>query len=209
MAHEDYTTLRSAGWQEDKDAESLTAAMADPILVAPSAMASESDPWSRPARAHGHDHSAIEIHEIAVTDARHACQPIHHTDASARSGEAAVLPQWHNGAGAEAGTPAHASGAHGARWWWQAVGSLAALYASVLVAPLFVLPAVFAHSQTAGPPTRDDLIGALSLIVWSLAAIGGLKYSTIVFAEDADGEGTYRAARADRQANGQTMPGKA
>ena len=193
MAHESATTTRPAQWEDDNAADAWTAAVPQPL--ARSDPAPDREPEEPSAAAHAH--SAIDIEQVATDSAADYRPACHHAGRSMQHASELLAHggAWHDGAAAAArrrssSTAGAAASAHGAsggrRWWWQAVGSLAALYASVLVAPLFVFPAVFAHA----PPSRDDLVGCLSLIVWSLVAIGGLKYTTIVFAEDADGEGT-------------------
>jgi KUP system potassium uptake protein len=50
--------------------------------------------------------------------------------------------------------------------------------------PLYVYSSTFS-----GPPSHDDLIGALSLIIWSLTLIVTIKYVSIVLLADDEGEG--------------------
>ena len=54
----------------------------------------------------------------------------------------------------------------------------------VATSPLYVFPSVFDH-----PPSRDDAMGALSLIIWTLTAIGLFKYVGLVLHANDNGEG--------------------
>ncbi|KAI5235854.1 putative potassium transporter [Aureobasidium subglaciale] len=62
--------------------------------------------------------------------------------------------------------------------------STGVIYGDIGTSPLYVYSSTFSSE-----PSRDDLLGALSLIIWSLTLIVTLKYVLIVLAADDEGEG--------------------
>lgn len=59
------------------------------------------------------------------------------------------------------------------------------IYGDIGTSPLYVFSSVFGDT----PPARDDLIGVLSLIIWSLIMMVTIKYVFIVLHADNEGEG--------------------
>lgn len=64
---------------------------------------------------------------------------------------------------------------------WQSVG---VIYGDIGTSPLYVYSSTFSSQ-----PKLDDLVGALSIIVWSLTMIVTIKYTFIVLRADDDGQG--------------------
>lgn len=62
--------------------------------------------------------------------------------------------------------------------------SVGVIYGDIGTSPLYVFSSTFIE-----PPTRIDLLGAVSLIIWSLTVIVTIKYVLIVLRADNDGEG--------------------
>ncbi|KEQ73566.1 putative potassium transporter [Aureobasidium namibiae CBS 147.97] len=62
--------------------------------------------------------------------------------------------------------------------------STGVIYGDIGTSPLYVYSSTFTSE-----PSRDDLLGALSLIIWSLTLIVTFKYVLIVLAADDEGEG--------------------
>lgn len=62
--------------------------------------------------------------------------------------------------------------------------STGVIYGDIGTSPLYVFSSTFASE-----PSYDDLLGALSLIIWSLTLIVTLKYVLIVLLADDEGEG--------------------
>lgn len=58
------------------------------------------------------------------------------------------------------------------------------IYGDIGTSPLYVYSSTFTSQ-----PTWDDLVGALSIIIWSLTLIVTLKYTFIVLRADDDGQG--------------------
>ena len=73
----------------------------------------------------------------------------------------------------------------GRQLFFLAYQSIGVIYGDIGTSPLYVYSSTF----TSGPPTRDNLIGVLSLIIWSLLAYPTLKYCFIVLRADNEGEG--------------------
>lgn len=62
--------------------------------------------------------------------------------------------------------------------------SVGVIYGDIGTSPLYVFSSTFYS-----PPSRQDIRGALSLIIWSLTVIVTLKYVLIILRADNDGEG--------------------
>lgn len=58
------------------------------------------------------------------------------------------------------------------------------IYGDIGTSPLYVYSSTFTAD-----PKKDDLLGALSLIIWSLTLIVSVKYILIVLCADDAGEG--------------------
>lgn len=63
--------------------------------------------------------------------------------------------------------------------------SIGVIYGDIGTSPLYVYSSIF----SSGDPSNEDLVGALSLIVWSLLWMVTLKYTMIVLRADNNGEG--------------------
>ena len=69
-------------------------------------------------------------------------------------------------------------------WHRLAYQSTGVIYGDIGTSPLYVYSSTFTSE-----PSRDDLLGVLSIIIWSLTLIVTLKYVLIVLAADDEGEG--------------------
>ena len=58
------------------------------------------------------------------------------------------------------------------------------IYGDIGTSPLYVFSSTFTEN-----PSHDDLLGALSLIIWTLTLIVSVKYVLIVLFADDEGEG--------------------
>ncbi|RAK73564.1 K+ transporter [Aspergillus fijiensis CBS 313.89] len=67
---------------------------------------------------------------------------------------------------------------------WLAYQSIGVIYGDIGTSPLYVYSSTFS-----APPSREDLIGVLSIIIWSLILMVTVKYIFIVLHADNDGEG--------------------
>jgi len=78
---------------------------------------------------------------------------------------------------------------------WQvallAYQSLGVVYGDIGTSPLYTF-----SSFTLPDPDQDDLLGILSLILWTLTLVSLVKYVFIVLHADDHGEGTRLPARA-------------
>ncbi|KAI9645857.1 hypothetical protein NHQ30_005293 [Ciborinia camelliae] len=67
---------------------------------------------------------------------------------------------------------------------WLAYQSTGVIYGDIGTSPLYVYSSTFTSQ-----PSYDDLLGALSIIIWTLTLMVSVKYVFIVLAADDDGEG--------------------
>ncbi|KAJ5984784.1 hypothetical protein N7522_011980 [Penicillium canescens] len=67
---------------------------------------------------------------------------------------------------------------------WLAYQSVGVIYGDIGTSPLYVFSSTFSS-----PPSRQDLIGALSIIIWSLFMMVTVKYVLVILHADNDGEG--------------------
>jgi K+ transporter len=63
--------------------------------------------------------------------------------------------------------------------------SAGVIYGDIGTSPLYVYSSTFLK----GPPDYEDLVGALSLIIWTLTIIVTIKYVMIVLSADNEGQG--------------------
>lgn len=73
---------------------------------------------------------------------------------------------------------------HGKLLWWLAYQSIGVIYGDIGTSPLYVYSSTFK-----GPPAYDDLVGVLSIILWSLTMMVTVKYVLIILRADNNGEG--------------------
>ncbi|TGO17368.1 hypothetical protein BTUL_0018g00350 [Botrytis tulipae] len=67
---------------------------------------------------------------------------------------------------------------------WLAYQSTGVIYGDIGTSPLYVYSSTFTSH-----PSYDDLVGALSIIIWTLTLMVSVKYVFIVLSADDDGEG--------------------
>ncbi|KAL8849107.1 MAG: hypothetical protein Q9221_005876 [Calogaya cf. arnoldii] len=68
--------------------------------------------------------------------------------------------------------------------FWLAYQSIGVIYGDIGTSPLYVYSSTFTSE-----PSYDDLLGALSLIIWSVTLMVSVKYVLIVLRADDEGEG--------------------
>jgi KUP system potassium uptake protein len=88
-----------------------------------------------------------------------------------------------------AGSPASDSGhARGKRETWMlTLGSLGVVYGDIGTSPLYALRESLLHAGAG--PTRTEVIGIVSLLVWALILVVTLKYVALLLRADNQGEG--------------------
>jgi KUP system potassium uptake protein len=75
-------------------------------------------------------------------------------------------------------------------FWLLTLGSIGVVYGDIGTSPLYALrEAVLAAVGAEGMPTRDAVLGVLSLILWALIIVVTLKYVVILLRADNRGEG--------------------
>ena len=67
---------------------------------------------------------------------------------------------------------------------WLTYQSIGVIYGDIGTSPLYVYSSTFSS-----PPTHKDLVGVLSLIIWSIFMMVTVKYVLIILHADNDGEG--------------------
>jgi KUP system potassium uptake protein len=88
------------------------------------------------------------------------------------------------------GTSPHVGTKVRSRFWLLTLGSIGVVYGDIGTSPLYALrEAVVAAVGSAGAPTRDAVLGVLSLILWALIIVVTLKYVVILLRADNKGEG--------------------
>lgn len=68
--------------------------------------------------------------------------------------------------------------------FYLAFQTLGVVYGDIGTSPLYVFSSIFDL-----PPTEEDVIGAVSLVLWSLTAIVSFKYALIVLQASDSGQG--------------------
>lgn len=74
------------------------------------------------------------------------------------------------------------------------LSALGVVFGDIGTSPLYTLKIVLA--LIGGPPTPEDVLGVLSLILWSLVIVTTVKYLTVAMSIDNDGEGGVLALMA-------------
>ena len=75
-------------------------------------------------------------------------------------------------------------------FWLLTLGSIGVVYGDIGTSPLYALrEAVVAAVGADGAPTREAVLGVLSLILWALIVVVTLKYVVILLRADNNGEG--------------------
>lgn len=77
-----------------------------------------------------------------------------------------------------------------------ALGALGVVFGDIGTSPLYALPTVFDTTTGAISPTRSNVFGVISLVVWSVTSIVTMKYVGFVLRADNDGEGGVLALAA-------------
>ncbi|GAC1509285.1 MAG: potassium transporter Kup [Chloroflexota bacterium] len=76
------------------------------------------------------------------------------------------------------------------------LGALGVVYGDIGTSPLYAMQAVFSIDKSLVRPTTDDVLGVVSLVIWSIALIVSVKYVTFILRADNDGEGGVMALAA-------------
>jgi KUP system potassium uptake protein len=76
------------------------------------------------------------------------------------------------------------------------LGALGVVYGDIGTSPLYAMQTVFSIDNGAVKPTTSDVLGAVSLVVWSIMLIVSVKYVVFILRADNDGEGGVMALSA-------------
>jgi KUP system potassium uptake protein len=78
---------------------------------------------------------------------------------------------------------------HGAGFWSLTLGSIGVVYGDIGTSPLYAFKQAVLAAAGSRPITSAEVLGVLSLIIWTLVLIVGCKYVTILLRADNKGEG--------------------
>ena len=76
------------------------------------------------------------------------------------------------------------------------VAALGVVYGDIGTSPLYTIKEIFAGSHHPVPITPDNVLGILSLLVWSLILVVSIKYVALILRADNNGEGGIMALMA-------------
>ncbi len=76
------------------------------------------------------------------------------------------------------------------------LGALGVVYGDIGTSPLYAVQTVFSIDGGRVGPTAGDVLGVISMVVWSLTVIVSIKYVTVVLRADNNGEGGVLALAA-------------
>ena len=85
---------------------------------------------------------------------------------------------------------AHASASHAPRGGLAAlaIGAIGVVYGDIGTSPLYAIDQIFFGSAGVAP-TPDNVLGAISLAIWTITLIVAVKYALLVLRAENDGEG--------------------
>jgi KUP system potassium uptake protein len=87
------------------------------------------------------------------------------------------------------------------------IGALGIVYGDIGTSPLYAMDALF-HDRTGGAPLPADVLGGVSLVIWTITLIVAVKYAILVMRAQNDGEGGVFALYsllAERRKRGTTL----
>ncbi|KAF2234202.1 potassium transporter [Viridothelium virens] len=73
---------------------------------------------------------------------------------------------------------------HGKHLLWLSYQSIGVIYGDIGTSPLYVYSSTFS-----APPDKKDLVGVLSIIIWTITMMVTVKYILVILRADNDGEG--------------------
>ncbi|SFM96445.1 KUP system potassium uptake protein [Formivibrio citricus] len=76
------------------------------------------------------------------------------------------------------------------------LAALGVVYGDIGTSPLYTIKEIFANPHSPVPMTHDNILGMLSLVLWSLVVIVALKYVIFIMRADNKGEGGIMALMA-------------
>jgi KUP system potassium uptake protein len=100
----------------------------------------------------------------------------------------AVAPKHADSAAAEATLPEAHAHTHGG-FWTLMLGAMGVVFGDIGTSPLYAFKESVAAASAGGQPSRDVILGVLSLILWSLVLVVTIKYVVILLRADNKGEG--------------------
>jgi K+ transporter len=65
------------------------------------------------------------------------------------------------------------------------------VYGDIGTSPLYTLATIFGEGTDGQPPSPEDVVGVISLIIWVLTSIVAVEYALIVLRADDHGQGMF------------------
>ncbi|HEV8245128.1 MAG TPA: KUP/HAK/KT family potassium transporter, partial [Polyangiaceae bacterium] len=183
----------------------------DPPMGAEALAAAELKPEPALEPAHGSNAMAAEKvaagQPIAATNVEPPAEPLTAREPAAEPAPSSALSSAPDAA-AEART-GHSSEPHGRYLIALGLGALGVVYGDIGTSPLYALRECF-HGVHGVAVTRDNVLGVLSLMFWSLTMTISIKYTLYILRADNKGEGgtlalTALASSALRTARGRAL----
>ena len=69
-----------------------------------------------------------------------------------------------------------------------AIGAVGVVFGDIGTSPLYAIDQIFL-GPAGVPPTPDNVLGSISLAIWTITIIVAMKYSLLVLRAENDGEG--------------------
>ena len=88
---------------------------------------------------------------------------------------------------AAGGQPGHHRAAAG-RCRWRS-GALGIVFGDIGTSPLYAMQTVFSIEHNTVQATRGDVLGVISMVLWSITLVVSMKYVSLAMRADNDGEG--------------------
>ena len=111
-----------------------------------------------------------------------------------------------SGSASASGSGGAESGSHRGSGFALALGALGVVFGDIGTSPLYALKTVFSIDHNSVQPTRGDVLGVISMVIWSITIVVSIKYVLLIMRADNDGEGgilalvaLLRAKVADRR----------
>ncbi len=94
-------------------------------------------------------------------------------------------------AGPDAARPSGIHGHHhsSGRTFPLALGALGIVFGDIGTSPLYALQTVFSIEHNTVRANRSDVLGVISMVLWSITLIVSMKYVSLAMRADNDGEG--------------------
>ena len=115
--------------------------------------------------------------------------PACHDERVTSQGEATPAAAPSPGSGAGGDHAHHSDHARSGRTLPLALGALGIVFGDIGTSPLYAMQTVFSIEHNTVQATRGDVLGVISMVVWSITLVVSMKYVALAMRADNDGEG--------------------